>query len=271
MLKLRAGAVVVLSLVLGGSLASAATVTWPATDADWNPLFWNGVKYADALGDETPVWVDIVGSTTYPAGFWYISEEGTPLDLSDDMLMFRMRLNQIGVNGGGNDRQSVWQVLFDTDSDGGANFCLQVDGKTDKDVQFVATLTSGPPFSLPPGPNPVTLSTTNIWFSTDLATYRRWSTAGDGSNFGGDADTFLDMAMPWPVFATNTGLSQTDTLYVTLCTSASHEVINKDHPDSQLYGSSSPPPTGQIPEPATVLSVLAGLGLVGRVLRRRRA
>lgn len=247
----------IVSLILAVSVCQVQAVTWPSEGA-WTPLLRGGGLYTDTLNDENPNWVDIVGdSTTHAAGFWHIDDMGSA-GTSDDILMFRMRLHQNGLG-----RNSVWQFVLDTDLDGGADWSLQLDNKTDNRVEFVIATSPGPPFAIPPGTNPTEFDGTNaFWSSTDLDAYRRWSTAGDGSNFGGDDDIFLDAAMPWDEFSTITGL-KTPLFGVILTTSSDHNNINKDHPDDNETFSNP------IPEPATALGVVSAMvGLAGYIKRR---
>ena len=242
-------------LVLAVNVCQIQAVTWPAESA-WSPLYRGGNFYGDALNDENPNWIDIVGDNTHSAGFWNIDTMGSA-GTSDDILMFRMRLNQNGMG-----KNSVWQFVLDTDLDGGANWSLQLDGKTDNRLEFVIATSPGPPFTIPPGTNPVAFDGTNAyWSSTDLNAWRRWGAAGDGSLFDGDVDAFLDVAMPWDDFSTITGLDE-PLFDVVLTTSQDHNNPNKDHPDNNSF-------TTTIPEPATAVAVVSAMvGMAGYIRRR---
>ncbi len=231
-------------------------VTWPA-EVDWIALTRGGSLYADALNDENPDWVDVVGDNTHAAGFWHIDDMGSA-PVNDDILMFRMRLNQTGLG-----QNSVWQFVLDTDLDGGADWSLQLDNKTDNRLEFVIATSPGPPFAIPPGTDPAEYDGVNAFWSTnDLASYRRWSAAGDGSNFDGDADAFLDVAMPWDEFSSITGV--TDPMFaVALTTSANHNNTNKDHPDDNTF-------SDPIPEPVTAVAVVSAMAGLGGYIKRRR-
>ncbi len=244
-------------LVLAVNVSQIQAVTWPSEGA-WTPLFQGAGFYSDALNDENPDWIDIVGDSTYSAGFWNIDDMGTATS-SDDILMFRMRLHQNGQGA-----NSVWQFVLDTDLDGGANWSLQLDNKTDNRLEFVIATSPGPPFAIPPGTDPVEFDGTNAyWSSTDLDAWRRWSTAGDGSNFGGDDDAFLDVAMPWDEFSSITGLTE-PSFGVILTTSQDHNNVNKDHPDDDESFSNP------IPEPATAVAVVSAMVGLGGYIKRRR-
>ena len=230
-------------------LADAATAMamWPAT---WNPLSIGGGAYTDGAGDQNPAPIDLVGGSdgvgTFSAGFWAISEV-------DDQLSLRMR-----VETDGSSSNNVWQFLLDTDGDPSTvDWALSVRQRgspAQQQVYFSSAVVGGSSFDA------VDLDAAGAW-TGPLADWSRWSAAADGSNFGGDADAFLDVAIPLSTFRSLTGLTSGDAFGVTLATSTSHTQVNRDLP----LGLSGTDPVASSfaianPEPGT--GVLLGTGLI---------
>ncbi len=194
-----------------------------------------------------------VGVTTYPSVF--AATDGTN-------LMLRMRLDLLPDIG----HEDVWQFLFDFAPVGSVDWSLQLDNKTDDDVEFVQALTGSPLF------HQVHLSTTNTFSYTIPTNARLTHPTSDGQELGnaGSGDSFLDLAMPWADFTSATGESQWNgsgpfpwTLYAT--TSDSHNEVNKDVPT--CVGLTAE----QVPEPASLTLLLLGGASLAASRRRRRA
>lgn len=245
---LRLGVLVAFTLC---SWPLMAAVPWPSTDGDWVALSYPSSPFVgyDAP-DQNPKTVDLVGgvlsSVTYPLAY-YSSEGG--------YLMYRLR-----VNGDTANPQSVWQVFFDTDDDSPNDlfdYVLQLDLSSDNQVEFVAVdQTTTAVLSA------ITIDTSNVLWTGLLGTYARYFLPAD-SSFSGDADYFIDLAMP--VGELSGLLGAANQLQVGITTSASHSVINKDF-SLNLGGTDtvssllSDPFT--VPEPRATM-ILAGLGLMG--------
>jgi uncharacterized repeat protein (TIGR01451 family) len=212
----------------------AEAVTWPA-EGDWMPLTDGGTYYSEPVGESGVGQddLDLVGDATFSAGYWY--SNGTE-------LMFRLRLDELPTLASNN----VWQVLFDFDGDGYVDWSLQLDLATHEEVELVPAIIGGPKFkSGSPGPgDAVQLSEVQAWpndgTTTDPSFYRL-SVAGDGSAFGGDADAFVDIGIPWADFTAATGIAPGDDFRVALTTSASHQVTNQDTPTVYTYDDWSDP------------------------------
>lgn len=118
--------------------------------------------------------------------------------------------------------------------------------------------------------NDVTLSASFAW-TGPLAEWSRWIPATDGSNFDGDTDYFLDVAMPLSEFRASTGLTPADGFQLALTTSTSHTQLNKDFPLG--LGPTSPVASGFAPAPEPGSGLLTGLGLwlLAARARARRA
>jgi hypothetical protein len=241
-----------------------ADPSWP-DDGDWIPITVDGLPYADALSppedifasDSEPPQLNIVGGTDgisnpvefFPAAFVYVS--------ADD-IMFRMRVD--GDPGTAEDSNWVWMVFLNTEGDDNTDWVLALDSSGDNQVELVAATSGGPSQGLPW--NPVELDPPPAAFVTPLGTWSQFADATDGSLFKGDSDFFVDLAFPLETFLDETGLGDFP-LGVAFATSANHNNINKDLPDSG-WGSTG---TIFIPEP-TVMLILAGS--LPWLLRRRR-
>lgn len=237
---------------------------WPATNADWTPT--GVMDPPDDNQNPQPINVaGVVGNPTYPALFWY---GGDPT-----FLMFRLRVSgQPGPNGEPwNFINQVWSIAFEIhgkdvpDSLGRVNimdFCLSVDGKNDTDVSLQPALAWVPPAY----GNPVPIYPGYVWpaiqwysdpdrsvapFSSDPNISRaRWQLTGDGSNFNGDPDYFVDVAVERSIFNAfitnpyipspprnnpNAGIGQPPGNYdqafrISFSTSSDENNVNKDTP-----------------------------------------
>lgn len=211
--------------------------------------------------DINPASTDIEGDQTYAALFWYYQDSGTPLDESDDELLFRIRLDKEEQI-----KTSVWQILLDTDDDIYLDYVLEYDASGTPDAIELAP-TGGAQATV----SDVTIDTANLlWSSTLIADFTRFVTADDGSNFDGNPDVFLDLGIPWSDLSTATGLTAGDSLRFGVSTSTTGELINKDVP----LGLASTASVGDLLGDAIIVPEPGGLSLLGIaagfILLRRR-
>jgi large repetitive protein len=262
-----------LFVVLAGLVAATAcSGVWAAsifTGVTWLPVTTGGGAsyYVDPLGDIAPQFVDIVGDATIPAVYWGININSTPADITDDYLLFRMRL-EAPVAAQDN---YCYQVLFDTDNGGDVDWVLQLDNKVDNRVEFAVADPGGPTWG------DVAISTLAAqipWTGVFTIYSETVYPTGDGSNFGGDADRFLDLGMPWVSFLNAVYGGQSTPFSVAFSTSANHNNINKDLPnqatasDPVNVGFSDNINDNNVPEPTTW--ALMGIGTLALFRRRRR-
>ena len=212
--QLRVVLVLVLVLVLGAHRAVAAPPPWPA-NAAYTPLRCGGHAMTDAFADDPNDLLerDVVGDTAAPAG----------LRAADAQYLYlRLRLDRDPAPGGTIDPSS-WGMEFDLDGD-----------RTTYELLVLVDGTSGAPGSvsvftnttitLPnDGSDPADLPPAATASLADAAR----TIAAPGSMNGGDADTFLDFAVPWSVLRP-LGLDHDTPTYVWAASSTSSNSLNGD-------------------------------------------
>lgn len=254
---------------LAALFPASAAVIWPT---QWSPVYGSdGGLYADGkhappgftdpnfATPPSPESLDVVGGLDsqgagpYAGGFWATD---------DAHIFFRMRVDNMPNQ----NPQAVWQVLLNTDDDEWVDWVIQLDlSSSDSQVELAknSAINAGGPSD---NWTTVDLSTSafpHVGAGTPKTDFYRWvnATATDGSNFHAlnDDDYFIDMAFPKSIFETETGLAFSNTFGVALSTSANHNNINKDLPDTGW---------GSIPEPSVVL--LSLLASCTALVRRKR-
>lgn len=219
-----AGPVIVLVTACLVAGAARPAYPWPILQADWTSIPW-----VDTVGDKTPTEVDIVGSATYPAVFY--AYDGTN-------LCFRLRVNgQPGPAGNYTAFNNyVWSVAINTTAG----------GSPDRPEYGLELVASGPNPAVVLSPGDPTGGGATTWstvikyltpYSPSIATipngtYARWSLASDGSLFSGNADYFVDIAMPYQYFLDKTLLARGTPMQVAFATSTDQNNMGKDMPDA---------------------------------------
>ena len=241
---------------------AVAAVAWPSNNSDWTALTQSSSGYVDSSDGNQDKSLDIRGSTSLSAGYYYFDDD-------QYLLMFRMRINKSPFDSQGKWESNVWQVLFDTDGTKSTiDWALQVDqsnSKTSQQVEF-GTVTHGSPNTW----IKLTVKDT-AWSNSSL--FRAVATGETA--FDGKADYFIDMAIPYQVFANQTGLAIGDTFTVGLSTSQQSNNVNKDTPDglNPNQGPFSDSVTfnpAAIPEPSSALLTGAGLAALWMLRRRKK-
>ena len=187
---------------------------FPPNDSAWITYIKDAVP-----NNEYPCWVDIVGSVSYPAAYYYLHP---PLDLSPTDAAFRMRLNGDPIGNNPNEyrlKEFVWGVVIRSDANAvlftiyvnasGSTYNLQVRDSS-------SALIYNDPIALNSPPQP----TDNV------------RVVDAGANFPcaspivPDEDYFLDFTLPTDVF----GAFNFATSTYRLCyfTSTQDNVINKE-------------------------------------------
>lgn len=230
MSRLRAGSwVIALSLLVAPSIASAQV--WPADD-EWRVLFCGEVPSFDPRQDEPSATGerDVVGDGSSPA--LYFAADA-------DFLYFRMRVDAEPTTGT-DFRPFGWAVEMDTDGRRTTYELLgQVDGIASPDEVVLARNTTQSLLDDPADPAEQTVAT------YEGATHARAVLAEStfASSFGGDADFFVDWALPLDDL-TAEGVSPVTALVFAMGTSSSASAIDADLACHD--GASGPPHLGAI-------------------------
>ena len=173
--------IAVAALLLAGAGTEAAAQEFPA-DADWEEFHCGDDAMFDDAADEAGAVDerDLVGDELQPAGFHHADP---------DFAYLRLRLEEDPSEAGGDLLPFAWGFEFDTDDDSTNYEVLVLASGIDQTVAVFTndtiTLDNDPsdPADEPP-----------------LAVYD-WADVGRvvaaGSDFGGDGDTYLDMAILW--------------------------------------------------------------------------
>ena len=259
MSKTKAGVIVV--AVLAAGLVQAAP-TWPVS---WNVVTVGGSAYVDKHWHDDPTdnynvsaqpaSIDILGDATHAAAYW--ANDG-------QNLMFRIRVD----GDPSTSLQYVWSAVLNTGGDATADYVLQLDLKTDNQVEMAKALAGNPGDTPKPwvnlsyeGPP----SATHVPPTGGLATDWYRFVAAD-TDFGGDPgpsqDYFIDFAFDLATFESVTGLQNGDPFQVVFASSTDHVNAKQDLPD---YGGWSD--VIAVPEP-TALALLS-IGCAALILRRR--
>jgi hypothetical protein len=248
-----------LALVLAPLTTAPAVsaVVWPDSNSDWTAITRSSGGYADSKDGKQDSNLDIRGDTSLSAGYYYLDDD-------QYLMMFRIRINDAPVSGKGTWVKNVWQVLFDTDGTASTiDWALQLDQATDQQVEFGAVTHAK-------NDTWVNLTVTDDTWSSS-ANYRTVATGE--TRFGTADDYFIDVAIPYQVFANATGLDIGDTFTVGFSTSQQHQNVNKDTPDGQNpnqgpFSNAITFAVAAIPEPGSL--ILTGTGLVALFFVKRR-
>src|SRR5512139_2274884 len=170
---------------LVAAIALAVSVPAGAQTPDFDAVAWVGVgcPAADLVRHTTPSGVDLAGDTTFPA--IYIAHD-------DAYAYFRYRVDG-DPSGPGGFAQYSWTSLMQVPSGDPFRYQYQLslNGKDETVEIWANTVASLIDFT------PLFQDASEVLlFSTPAAGLSRFLPAGDGSNFGGNADWFVDFAVP---------------------------------------------------------------------------
>ena len=167
----------------------------------WNPVISNGQNYWDPendTGNQGHEYLDIVGEDSVPAAYMLFREvSGTE---TEDQLLFRIR-----IDGKKNAMPGAFQVLFESTGDTSVDWYLEL-ASGDLDSEGTVSFGAASGFNR----SGVTFDTTE--WTGSYTDYIQWTgtATDDGSQYTGDDDYFIDIAMPLSVFADCTGISSTN-------------------------------------------------------------
>ncbi|HSK02300.1 MAG TPA: hypothetical protein VK932_13705 [Kofleriaceae bacterium] len=205
------------ALVLGCivlPLTARAQVAFPP-DSAWIPLRCDGAPMSDRLQDQAGALDerDIIGDAAAPAGL-------RAADATN--LYLRWRLEEDPAPGGAV-RSFAWGMQFDLDDD-----------RTDYELMVLVDGIAGMSGSVSLFRNTTTTLRNSLNDPADqpaVATYpfatNARSVTAPGSSYGGDADFFLDVAVPWSALV-SLGLDRETATYVWAASSSSANSLDGD-------------------------------------------
>jgi hypothetical protein len=171
--------------VLGAAAAHAAT--FPG-DAAYVPLRCGGDPMTDPLADQPPALAerDVVGEVTAPAG----------LRAADAQFLYlRLRVDQDPAPGG-TARPFAWGMAFDLDGNRTTyELLIAVDGIAAAAGTVSVFTNSATTLANDPADPADTPAAATFTFANQART------AGAGTTIGGNADFFVDIAVPWATLA----------------------------------------------------------------------
>ncbi|GAB1765757.1 carboxypeptidase regulatory-like domain-containing protein [Priestia megaterium] len=190
------------------------------SNTQFQPILIGTQPIYDVVGDESPASTDIVGNTQFPAAF--VAYDGTT-------IYFRIRLNSDPRNSKNTGFSNfAWGVLINTSGDPGVYDWLANVNGLDNTINLVKNTTRvfnswNDPAEGTDGRGTPTFSRPIVNF--DVA---RVTLTNDGSNFGGNADYFIDFQFPAADFFRVLGISTSSPLRFVIFSSANANNYNKD-------------------------------------------
>lgn len=187
------------------------------SNAQYTPVLVGGVPLFDVLGDESPVSTDIVGNSTFPAGFF--AYDGTN-------VYFRLRLNGDPRNNQLTGlRNFSWGVLINTTGVAGTyDWLFNVDGLNNRVslIQNTVKLVNSwnDPAEGTGGGNPN--------FAQQITNFDFARVSPADSSIGGNQDFFLDWFLPASTVFSFLGINASSAIRAVYFSSANSNNYNKD-------------------------------------------
>ncbi|MGG0853609.1 carboxypeptidase regulatory-like domain-containing protein, partial [Metabacillus fastidiosus] len=187
------------------------------SNTQYTPILINGAPLFDNIGDESPAATDLVGNSTFPAGFF--AYDGTN-------VYFRLRLNTDPRNNRLTSFQNfAWGVLINTSGVAGTyDWLFNVNGlnNTVNLIQNTNKLVNSwnDPAEGTGNGNPN--------FSQPISNFDFARVTQADSNFGGDPDYFLDWFLPASILFSFLGINENSLIRSLYFSSANANNYNKD-------------------------------------------
>ncbi len=227
---------------------------WPA-ESDWIELYQNNAPITDPEGDSATS-RDIVGTLAYPAA--YIYNDGA-------QMYFRLRLDDDPIHASGGLQPFGWGILIDTDMNADDyEYMIMLDGIVSPEAFYLAKNTTKTYLG-----DPSDKAEVIVWSQLaddNLVSGNYRVTAATPSDLMGDGNTdyFIEFRIPYNVFRTELGLSDSSLIRYFVGSSNSAQTLSADLLGTDLYSglSNFVLPNGQRPTSGTVRFVadLAGSG-----------
>ena len=175
-------------LVAAFGIAALLAVAAPAraqVSPDFDTVTWAplGCPAADLTSDASPGSTNFVGNASFPAAYYAFDSS---------YLYFRYRMDRNPANGGGFD-QFAWTALMQTGTGDPFQYQYQLSLEGGSDTIEIWANTSAQDIDF----SPLFHDDAEVkLFSQPFGSLARALATGDGSNFGNDADYFIDFAFP---------------------------------------------------------------------------
>ncbi len=188
------------------------------SDSQFSAVSLNGQPYFDNSGDESPLSTDLVGSTSFPS--FYYAYDGVN-------VYFRLRVNGDPRNAARTAFANyVWGILFNTDGVSGTyEWVLAVNGKTGR-LELIQNTSKQ--FNTWNDPAEGTNGQGAPNFSQRIINFDIARVSPAGSNFGGNADFFIDFFIPASTLFSYLNIAENTPLQLISFTSTNANNFNKD-------------------------------------------
>lgn len=214
---------ILICLILFLLIPATAHAAWPSVNSDWIPLYNTAGPIGDPTGDGAGP-RDIVGSTTYPAGYLY--NDGA-------YIYYRIRLDEDPWQSAAQKLKPFgWGFIIDTDQDTDYyEWMVMIDGITD--VLYIAentikTTCGGGALSCPSEKAEVVVYSEALTNAPAPNTSGNFQVSLADSTFNSNADYFIDFRFPYATWLNEMGLTESSPIRYFIGSSNQAQTLTAD-------------------------------------------